>query len=162
MIVAECADNPGGGGTGRCTELLAALVKANARNVLYGSFFDPPLAAQAHELGVGARFKAEFNRHRACPATSRSRLTSRSSGCTMVRSSAGLGTPRAERLVLGPSAALRIGGTDGIVVVAISDRIQTADPMFFEMFGLDISKSIDCRRQVAWTFPHRLPALVPA
>ena len=67
VIVAECADNPGGGGTGRCTELLAALVKTNARNVLYGSFFDPPLAAQAHELGVGARFGAEFNRHRGLP-----------------------------------------------------------------------------------------------
>jgi microcystin degradation protein MlrC len=44
-------------------------------------------------------------------------------------------------LVLGPSAALRIGGADGIVVVIISDRIQTADPMFFEMFDLDISRA---------------------
>ena len=39
---------------------------------------------------------------------------------------------------MGPSAAIRIGG---ITVVVISDRSQTADPMFFEMFGLDIGKA---------------------
>ena len=38
VIVAECADNPGGGGTGRCTELLAALVKASARERLVWQF----------------------------------------------------------------------------------------------------------------------------
>jgi len=36
---------------------------------------------------------------------------------------------------LGASAALKIGG---ITVVVISQRNQTADPMFFEMFGIDI------------------------
>ena len=40
------------------------------------------------------------------------------------------------RMHLGTSALLRIGG---IHVVVISDRSQTSDPMFFEMFGLDIA-----------------------
>src|SRR5262245_62277151 len=31
MIVAECADNTGGGGTGRCTELLETLVMADVQ-----------------------------------------------------------------------------------------------------------------------------------
>ena len=39
---------------------------------------------------------------------------------------------------LGPTCALEIGGEGGIVVVVISNRRQTADPMFFEMLGLDI------------------------
>jgi microcystin degradation protein MlrC len=141
MIMAECADNPGGGGTGRCTELLAALVKADARNVLYGSFFDPPLAAQAHGLGLGARFKAKFNSHRGLPCdlpfAADVEVVGLHGGTIVGR----LGYAQGRTLVLGPSAALRIGGTDGIVVVVISDRIQTADPMFFEMFGLDISKA---------------------
>ena len=141
MIMAECADNPGGGGTGRCTELLAALVKADARNVLYGSFFDPPLAAQAHGLGLGARFKAKFNSHRGLPCdlpfAADVEVVGLHGGTIVGR----LGYVQGRTLVLGPSAALRIGGTDGIVVVVISDRIQTADPMFFEMFGLDISKA---------------------
>ena len=33
---------------------------------------------------------------------------------------------------------MRIGG---VTVVVISDRSQTADPMFFEMFGLDIGQA---------------------
>jgi len=52
-----------------------------------------------------------------------------------------LGYAQGRTLVLGPSAALRIGGPDGIIVIVISDRIQTADPMFFEMFGFDISEA---------------------
>ena len=114
MIVAECADNPGGGGTGRCTELLAALVKVNARNALYGSFFDPPLAKQAHELGVGARFKAEFNRHRGLPCdlpfAADVEVVGLHHGTIVGR----LGYAQGRTLVLGPSAALRIGGADDI------------------------------------------------
>jgi microcystin degradation protein MlrC len=49
-----------------------------------------------------------------------------------------LGIFQGKRLRLGPSAALRIGGA---TVVVISDRSQTADPMFFEMFGLDIGQA---------------------
>ena len=38
--------------------------------------------------------------------------------------------------ILGLSAALSIGG---LTVVVISNRMQCADPVFFEMFGLDIA-----------------------
>ncbi len=141
VIVAECADNPGGGGTGRCTELLAALVKANARNVLYGSFYDRPLAAQAHELGLGVRFKAEFNRSPGLPCDQPFKADAEVVGLHHGTIVGRLGYAQGRTLVLGPSAALRIGGTDGITVVVISDRMQTADPMFFEMFGLNIAKA---------------------
>ncbi len=39
------------------------------------------------------------------------------------------------RLGLGPCAALRIGG---VTIVVVSHRVQCADPVFFEMMGLDI------------------------
>ena len=39
------------------------------------------------------------------------------------------------RLALGPCAALQVGG---ITVVVVSHRVQCADPIFFEMMGLDI------------------------
>ena len=42
------------------------------------------------------------------------------------------------RLALGPCAALRIGG---ITVVVVSHRVQCADPIFFEMMGLDLGKA---------------------
>ena len=40
--------------------------------------------------------------------------------------------------MLGPCAALAIGG---ITVVVVSHRVQCADPIFFEMMGLDIAKA---------------------
>ena len=42
------------------------------------------------------------------------------------------------RLALGPCAALAIGG---ITVVVVSHRVQCADPVFFEMMGLDIARA---------------------
>ncbi|MGH7094318.1 MAG: MlrC C-terminal domain-containing protein, partial [Stellaceae bacterium] len=41
-------------------------------------------------------------------------------------------------LHLGPCAALAISG---ITVVVISHRVQCADPVFFEMMGIDIAKA---------------------
>jgi microcystin degradation protein MlrC len=41
-------------------------------------------------------------------------------------------------LDLGPSCALELGG---VTVVVITNRTQCADPVFFEMFGLDIAKA---------------------
>ncbi len=138
VIIAEVADNPGGGGTGRATELLAALHAADAQNVLYGSFFDPPLAKEAHALGVGARFRARFNRHAGLPCDLPLEADAEVIGLHHGTIVGRLGYAQGRTLVLGLSAALRIGG---ITVVVISDRFQTADPMFFEMFGLDIAQA---------------------
>ena len=51
VIFSDAGDNPGGGGSGRTTELLVALHAAGAAGVFYGSFHDPELAAEAHALG---------------------------------------------------------------------------------------------------------------
>ncbi len=53
LIFSDAGDNPGGGGTGRTTELLSALVWSGAEGVLIGAFFDSPLAEAAHRAGVG-------------------------------------------------------------------------------------------------------------
>ncbi|MEZ5856111.1 MAG: M81 family metallopeptidase [Hyphomicrobiaceae bacterium] len=138
VIFSDSGDNPGGGGTGRTTELLSALVWSGAEDVLIGSFFDPPLAADAHKVGVGGRFRADFNRHAGLPCDApfevEAEVVALHHGTFVGR----LGYAQGRTLKLGPSAALRIGGVTAIV---ISDRTQTADPMFFEIFGLDIAKA---------------------
>jgi microcystin degradation protein MlrC len=139
VIVAECADNPGGGGTGRTTELLAALLEAGARNVLYGSFYDPPLAAKAHAAGLGARIRADFNTAPGLPCDRPLSVDAEVVGLHHGTIVGRLGYAQGRTLVLGPSAALRIGGPGGLTVCIISERFQTADPMFFEMHGLDIA-----------------------
>ena len=138
LAFADVADNPGGGGRGNTTYLLKALHDADAKGVLCGVFYDPALAAEAHERGVGARFTARFNR-----AETTKFSEPWEAPATVLRLSDGACTGRrgifaGQRLDLGPSCALKLGG---ITVVVISLRVQCADPVFFEMFGLDIARA---------------------
>ena len=61
-VIADVADNPGGGGRGNTTWLLKGLFEAKAKGVILGVFFDAPLATEAHALRVGDKFDATFNR----------------------------------------------------------------------------------------------------
>jgi microcystin degradation protein MlrC len=141
VIFSDAGDNPGGGGLGTTTWLLAGLVEAGARGVLFGSFCDPTLAAEAHAKGEGASFEAVFNRDSESEFSRRfstpARILALGDGDIVGRR--GLYGNRA--MNLGACCALEIGGQGGIVVVVISNRRQTADPMFFEMLGLDIGKA---------------------
>ncbi len=138
VIFSDAGDNPGGGGSGRTTELLAALYDAECDGVLYGSFADPELAAEAHERGVGATFTARFNRSRGTqawenwdtPFEAEAEVIALHDGEVIGQR----GMTAGRRLHPGPCAALRMGG---VTVVIISDRTQTADPVFFTMMGLD-------------------------
>ncbi|MGI9522607.1 MAG: M81 family metallopeptidase [Hyphomicrobiaceae bacterium] len=135
VIFADSGDNPGGGGTGRTTQLLLALLEADARGVLYGSFFDPPLARAAHTAGATATFSAKFN---TLPGTSYDRPLAYEAEVIALHDGdvvGRLGLFAGRQMHLGPCAAIRISG---ITVIIISDRTQTADPIFFEMFNLDI------------------------
>jgi microcystin degradation protein MlrC len=138
VILAEVGDNPGGGGTGRTTELLSALVWSGAEDVLFGSFYDPPLAAAAHKAGIGARIRAQFNTAPGLPCDQPFEAEAEVVGLHEGTFVGRLGYAQGRTLRLGPSAALRIAG---VTVVVISARIQTADPGFFEIFGLDIGKA---------------------
>jgi len=138
LAFADVADNPGGGGRGNTVFLLRALYAAGVEGALLGVFFDPPLAAEAHRQGVGSHFEARFNRSEttnfsepyAAPAT----VAALTDGFCVGRR----GIYAGMRLELGPCAALRVGD---VTVVVISHRLQCADPVFFEMMGLDIGRA---------------------
>ena len=61
-ILSDAGDNPGGGGRGTSTDLLCALIEADADTVLYGLFIDPDLAKDAVAAGIGAKISAHFLR----------------------------------------------------------------------------------------------------
>ena len=126
-IWSDAGDNPGGGGTGQTTTLLKKLCAAAATNVLYGVFFEPELAATAHQAGEGKEIQARFTEGFSAPA----KVIKTTDGQCIGRR--GIWAGRA--LDLGPTCALRIGG---ITVVCVSKRKQCADPVFFEMHGLDV------------------------
>lgn len=138
VILADVADNPGGGANGNTTWILEALLKAGAKGAVLGIFNDPALAAQAMELGEGARFKAVFNRNAPDQFSRRFEadatvLRIRDGDCVGRR-----GFYASRRMNVGTTALLDLGG---VKVVVISIRTQCADPVFLEMMGIDIAKA---------------------
>ncbi len=138
LAFADVADNPGGGGRGNTVFLLRAFHEAEVRGALLGVFYDPPLAAEAHRYGRHYQFDARFNREESTkfsePWSARARVMSLTDGNCVGRR----GIYGGMRLELGPCAALQVGG---VTVVVISHRVQCADPIFFEMMGLDIGRA---------------------
>ena len=140
VIFADSGDNPGGGGSGRATGLLSALLASDATNILYGSFFDPALAQDAHAKGVGISFAAVFNQDRTDTSWEQwderlgveVKVIGLHNGETVGR----LGMMAGRKLSLGLCALLEIAG---VKIVVISERAQTADPVFFEIFDQDIA-----------------------
>jgi microcystin degradation protein MlrC len=124
-IWSDAGDNPGGGGSGQTTSLLKRLYEAKAQGVLYGVFYEPGIAAEAQgRKEITARFTEGFTVAAKVLKTTDGRCVGRR----------GIWAGRA--LELGPTCALAIGG---ISVVCASRRKQCADPVFFEMHGLDIA-----------------------
>jgi microcystin degradation protein MlrC len=123
-IWSDAGDNPGGGGTGQTTTLLRKLYQEGVQGVLYGVFHEPQIAQAARgRKEMQAKFTEGFTAPAKVLATTDGRCVGRR----------GIWAGRA--LDLGPTAALQIGG---ITVVCASKRKQCADPVLFEMHGLDV------------------------
>ena len=138
IILADVADNPGGGGRGNTTYLLRALKSAGVQNVFFGVFNDAALATKAHQIGEGAIFTASFNTEEhqefSLPFDCEAKVVKVSDGRYVGRR----GVLKNVSSDMGPSALLDLGG---IQVVVISHRCQCMDPRQFEMFGLDIAQA---------------------
>ncbi len=134
-IFADTGDNPGGGGRGNTTGLLRALLGSGADGLLFGNFVDGDLAADAHRVGVGRTFQAEFNRLGGDAFADRFTVPARVLALTDGRVVGRRGVYRGRSVDLGLTAALEVGG---MVVVVSTSRKQCADPVFFEMHGLEI------------------------
>jgi microcystin degradation protein MlrC len=140
LAFADVADNPGGGGRGNTMWILDAFHRAGVQDAIIGIIADAPLAAEAHALGVGARFTARFNRAVAAddpfskPFEAEAEIRALSDGKVTGRR----GIFAGRTVLLGRTAWLQIGG---IAVVVIEGRTQCADPVFLEHLGLDIGKA---------------------
>lgn len=136
QIIADVADNPGGGGTGTTTYLLKALYEAGAQGVVMGVVIDGDLAADAHAAGAGADITARFNRTQRTafdlPFEAPAKVLRLSDGAFVGRR----GILRGRAVSLGPAALLQVGG---IRVAVGTHRKQCADPAMLEMFGIDIA-----------------------
>ena len=138
LAFADVADNPGGGGRGNTVFLLRAFYEAGVEGALLGVFYDPDLASEAHRQGIGARFDAHFNRAETTNFSEPYSALATVAALTDGRCVGRRGIYAGLLLELGPCAALKV---DGITVVVVSHRVQCADPVFFEMMGLDIGQA---------------------
>ncbi|MBM3556374.1 MAG: M81 family metallopeptidase [Alphaproteobacteria bacterium] len=137
LLLADVADNPGGGGRGNTTYLLRALKDAGVEGTVLGVFNDAALAAEAHRLGQGARFQARFNSAEnnefSAPYAAEARVVALSDGGFVGRR----GLLKGVAGDMGPSTLLDLGG---IQVAVISHRQQCMDPMQLELFGVDLAR----------------------
>jgi microcystin degradation protein MlrC len=142
LILADVADNPGGGGGGNVTALLKGLLDAGARHALLGVFCDPLLAAEAHHLGTGACFVARFNRNTGASAAEATFTQPLSHTATVRALSDGefvgrRGLVQGSAQSMGPSALLDLGG---VQVAVVSLRHQLLDPAQLDVLGVDLDR----------------------
>ena len=134
VVIADAADNPGGGGYGDSAKLLRALVDSGIDKVAFGALFDPETAAACHKAGVGAslpvRLGGKVDGKFGPPVEGEATVLALSDGKFRFEGPMQRGVP----VDMGPSAAVRIGGVD---VVVASRRYQNYDRMFFLSLGID-------------------------
>jgi microcystin degradation protein MlrC len=137
VIIADAQDNPGAGGTGDTTGVLAAMIEADATGAVIGMLWDPETAAAAHAAGVGGAFEASiggrYPQLGTGPVKVRVRVEALSDGAFDFTGPM-YGGAHAR---LGPTAALRVlSGSEGVTVVVGSNRAQNADQAMFTHLGI--------------------------
>lgn len=137
VVLADFADNPGGGGPGDGTHLLRRLLADDVPDAVLGALFDPRAAAAAHAAGEGASIEVELGAHSGelfgPPISTRMEVRRLTDGRFTCRG----GMCDGLAVDGGPSARL---GSDGRDVVVVSERFQTFDPEPFRLHGIDVSR----------------------
>lgn len=134
VVIADTQDNPGAGGTGDTTGMLAALVRNEAQGASLGIFRDEEAAAAAHAAGEGAEITLPVGGKSGIPGDTPYEAT-----FTVAKLGDGRFTCTGpnlggRRMDIGPMALLQIGG---VTVVTASKRAQAADQEMFRHLGVE-------------------------
>jgi microcystin degradation protein MlrC len=134
VVLADFADNPGGGGYGDATRLLGAMLDAGVQDAAFATVYDPQAARAAHAAGVGAQLHlalgAKVDPRYGEPLAVSGTVGALGDGRFDLAGPMLAGMP----VDMGPSAVLRVGGVD---VILASRRYQVYDRMFLGHFGLE-------------------------
>jgi microcystin degradation protein MlrC len=135
LIIADYADNPGGGGYGDSTELLRAMIAGDIQDACFGPIVDPEAAAELHRAKAGDIVSIALGgkidpRVGGAPLALTGTIVSLSDGA-YVGDGPMLGGLKGS---WGPCATLRVGGIDILVTTA---RAQMLDLQQFRAFGID-------------------------
>ena len=131
IVLADVADNSGGGAPNDSTFILRRLLERGIGNAAIGCIWDPVIVAVAMELGEGVaadlRIGGKMGPMSGDPVDLHVRVGKVATNATQVF---GQGSGK-----LGDSVALH--GPNGIDIVAISHRTQTFSPHVFTNVGID-------------------------
>jgi microcystin degradation protein MlrC len=137
VVLADTQDNPGAGGNGDTTGLLAALVAARAQDAVLGLLVDPASARRAHEVGAGHHAAFTLGEISGVPGTRPfageldvERVGDGVFTCTGP-------TFHGFHMHLGPMALLRSRAAPGVRVVLASVKCQAADQEMFRHLGVE-------------------------
>lgn len=135
IVVADYADNPGGGGYGDATNLLAALLQAGVRDACFAPVVDPQTVQQLQGCAIGASVEVALGGKTDAhigggPLQLRATLLSKSDGHYVGDGPMMGGLQRS----WGPSAVLRV---DDIDILVVSLPSQMLDLQQLRAFGID-------------------------
>jgi len=136
-VLADTQDNPGAGGNGDTTGLLAAMLAIRPPDTVLGMLIDPPAAMLAHEVGRGNTADFSLGAISGVPGIAPVRARFR---VETLGDGAFVGTGpfyRNFRMHMGPMAALRSIDAPGVRVVLATTKCQTADQEMFRHVGIE-------------------------
>ncbi len=134
FVIADFADNPGGGGYADSTGLLRAMIDADVEKAAFSALYDPANVAACQQAGEGAEI--ELNLGGKCEPSLGEPIAASGTVTGLYDGGFKLEGPMSTGLSinLGPVAVYRVGGID---VVLASRRAQNYDLQYFRAFGIE-------------------------
>jgi microcystin degradation protein MlrC len=137
VVLADTQDNPGGGGHGDTTGLLAELVRQNAQGALVCLINDADSAAACHAAGQGAELALSLGgKSDGAPFACRAHVVRVLDGRFTLTGPMGAGNPAD----LGPCALIAVA--PGVQVIVVSRKMQALDQAIIRHAGIEPA---DCR-----------------
>jgi microcystin degradation protein MlrC len=137
ILLADHADNTGGGAPGDSTEVLRTFLELDLKDALILYMVDPEVALQAHANGVGSRSRVQLggksSPRQGAPVLMDAEIVAVSDGAFAYDGPMYAGA----KGNMGCSAWLR---ERGVSVVVVTSREQPLDPGFARTLGIDCGK----------------------
>jgi microcystin degradation protein MlrC len=138
VVLADYADNPGGGGYGDSVDLLDGMIAAGLENAAYATMFDPEAAALCTQAGAGAEVTLSLGGKVEPRFGAPLEVTGKVARLTDGRLTFDGPMNAGVSVDMGPTAVLAVAsGSGSIEVVVTSGRFQAYDRQYLVHAGID-------------------------
>ncbi len=138
VVLADYADNPGGGAYGDSVDLLGGMIAAGLENAAYATMFDPEAAAICTQAGTGAEVTLSLGGKVDPGFGAPLQVTGKVERLTDGRLTFDGPMNAGVSVDMGPTAVLAVvSGSGSIEVVVTSGRFQAYDQQYFKHAGID-------------------------